>query len=313
MLETQQKSNGTSLENISSTLSSLRKEKNISIDAISEQTRIKPEYLKKLEENDFKFLPAPYVYAMLKVYGHFLEIDEQKIINCRGELDILTDEALHDLVKSNQAENGHFNFDISNISLKQWGIYGGTFFGIVFLIALIMFIFTGSKDEPAVVVKTSEPKPAMVSTTQQSSDNTPAPPTLKSAPVPKAPVKETGKTLSAENSAKSSETKTPKTAETQEKINQASISVTTTNDIAALPTKRLNIKALADTSWVKVVSGDGSISAEALLLPNQQRQYTAKGGYEITIGRAQAVNISLDGQPVSKPRSSGWIKFNVGK
>ncbi len=305
MLDTQQK-NRSNLENISSTLTSLRKEKNITVDSISQQTRIKPEYLLKLEQNDFKFLPAPYVYAMLKVYGQYLQVDENMLKNCREELDILTDEALHDLVKSNQNQNGHPSFDISHMTLKQWGLYGGIAFGLVFLIGLILFIFNGSGDGPTVVVKTTEPQPVAVAS--------PPSTTSKQPEVVNQNGSDAAKTVASSADKKTSEAKTTSPKTTTPAVQSASVAPTT-SAVSANPgtSKQLTIKALSDTSWVKVISGDGSVTSEALLLPNQERQYTAKGGFELTVGRAQAVNITLNGQPVTKPRPRGWIKFNVGK
>lgn len=298
MLDTQQK-NTSNLENISSSLSSLRKEKNITVDFISRQTRIKPEYLLKLEQNDFKFLPAPYVYAMLKVYGKYLEVDQKIISNCREELEILTDDALHDLVQSNQAENGHFSFDLTHISFKHWKIYGGVAFGLIFLVALILFVFRGSSDGPSIVVKSS---PGSASTNV----------VIQSPALPDKPNPSLAKSKSPEPP--KSEKKVTQSQINESKIIAASVaspSIPANSELS--PSKRLTIKALSDTSWIKVISGDGTISAEALLLPNQQRRYDAKGGYDLTIGRSQAVRITLDGKPISKPRPNGWIKFSVGK
>ncbi len=69
-----------------------RKELGLSLEEVSETTRIKRGHLEKIEAENLRFLPPVYVYAFLKEYALALGItDDELLENCREELSILTD------------------------------------------------------------------------------------------------------------------------------------------------------------------------------------------------------------------------------
>jgi transcriptional regulator with XRE-family HTH domain len=66
----------TNLQEIGSNLRQIRQDSNLSIEDISERTRIQPRLLRALEEGRFDVLPEPvYIQSMVKKYGESLGVN----------------------------------------------------------------------------------------------------------------------------------------------------------------------------------------------------------------------------------------------
>lgn len=102
-------------------LKKIRQEKKLDLKKISDQTKINSDYLKKIEEGKFDFLPDLYVRSFLKIYLQQLGEDVASLL---GEYDsfqseeqlkvrIVTDEDLKDIKK-----HSHFRSQISTIIEK---------------------------------------------------------------------------------------------------------------------------------------------------------------------------------------------------
>ncbi len=62
-------------------LRSVRREKGVSLEKVSEKTKILSSLLKSLEEDDYSQLPpSAFLHGMIKKYAQFLELDPDKII-----------------------------------------------------------------------------------------------------------------------------------------------------------------------------------------------------------------------------------------
>ncbi|HIE03215.1 MAG TPA: helix-turn-helix domain-containing protein [Candidatus Latescibacteria bacterium] len=61
-------------------LKEAREAKGISLEEISGNTRIKPEYLRAMEDGNFSFLPRPYVRMFLKVYAEEVGLDPDEVL-----------------------------------------------------------------------------------------------------------------------------------------------------------------------------------------------------------------------------------------
>lgn len=70
-------------------LSNERNKLNLSIDEVSEKTKIRPHIIRAIEDEKVSILPAVYLKSFLKTYARFLNIPEEE-----------TDEALHELFKN---------------------------------------------------------------------------------------------------------------------------------------------------------------------------------------------------------------------
>ncbi|KXK02381.1 MAG: helix-turn-helix transcriptional regulator [Ignavibacteriaceae bacterium] len=69
------------LKDFADDLKSLRKGKDITLEEISAQTRLRVSVLQKLESGDFTFQPAAYIKAFLKQYASAINENPQEIIN----------------------------------------------------------------------------------------------------------------------------------------------------------------------------------------------------------------------------------------
>ncbi|MBL36939.1 MAG: hypothetical protein CMP07_00865 [Xanthomonadales bacterium] len=63
-------------------------------------------------------------------------------------------------------------------------------------------------------------------------------------------------------------------------------------------TARLEL-ALSDDSWIEIESADGQRLEFDLIRSGEARQYTGLAPFRLLLGRASAVSLSLDGQPVA--------------
>ena len=81
-------SNNSSLELLAKKLKATRLEKKLSVDDVSQLTRIQKHYLEKLEAGNFGFLPTGYVYACIKAYMRELGVgdNEEALEQCKEEL-----------------------------------------------------------------------------------------------------------------------------------------------------------------------------------------------------------------------------------
>lgn len=306
---------GASLPHISSLLIAARQERKVTIEQASQATKIKLEYLQKLEKGDFTFLPPPYVYAMLKQYASALQIDPETVKKCRTDLGILTDEALNAIVTA-QAPEPKLSFD--NPEHKKWGIIAGASLGAILLIVLIVQLFSGPSETEVVVKKAADVEPVTVATPKESLTATsetpqakpdsgkstaslPVTPPPPPAPAPSAPIPVA-----------------PPVISTTQAVKPIATAPVTENkpDPAAQPgvpqVKKILIKTKNDTSWVKVASVDGGFVRESMVPPNQSRAYETKMGFTVIIGKAEAVEVFVDGKMVPLPKSKGRVSLKVG-
>lgn len=79
-----------------------RRRRRVSIDRAAEQTRIRPDYLMRMESDEFDFLAPAYVRGFLRTYARFLRVNEEPLITefdrkyGRGKADTSTITALND-------------------------------------------------------------------------------------------------------------------------------------------------------------------------------------------------------------------------
>ena len=82
-------SNIESLEFLARELKAARLAKNLSIEDVSQLTKIKKDYLEQLEEGNFSFLPNSYVYACTKAYMKEMGLNGSEALGiCKKDLQI---------------------------------------------------------------------------------------------------------------------------------------------------------------------------------------------------------------------------------
>jgi cytoskeleton protein RodZ len=79
-----------------------RRRRRVSIDRAAEQTRIRPDYLMRMESDEFDFLAPAYVRGFLRTYSRFLRVNEEPLVAefdrkyGRGKTDTSSITALND-------------------------------------------------------------------------------------------------------------------------------------------------------------------------------------------------------------------------
>ncbi len=66
------------MENVGKILKSARLKKNLSIDEVSDATKIRTYVIEAIEEGNFEIMPLVYIKSFIKTYAQFLNIDDSK-------------------------------------------------------------------------------------------------------------------------------------------------------------------------------------------------------------------------------------------
>src|SRR5512136_2744554 len=91
------------MDSVGAKLKKIRQEKGLSIEDVQKQTKIHPNILKAIEEDNFINLSPVYVKGFLKIYCKFLGVDpSQYILECE-DLEKAAPEQPADMGKKNES------------------------------------------------------------------------------------------------------------------------------------------------------------------------------------------------------------------
>jgi len=131
------------LENLGSFLKEKRKAKGLSLEQVSEETRIKLSYLKALEEEKYELLPALlYKKIFLKAYADYLGLNFEEIINkfsidgakIREKEETLSVPPVKKEVQTSESVSGRRG----KINYNSWLVIAGILLGIIIILLFIM-------------------------------------------------------------------------------------------------------------------------------------------------------------------------------
>ena len=89
------------LELMSRELKNVRIKRELSLEDVSQLVKIQKNYLEKIEEGDFSFLPRAYIFTYIKEYAQEMGIhNDETLEQCRKELQ------MYSSVRSNLSANG---------------------------------------------------------------------------------------------------------------------------------------------------------------------------------------------------------------
>ena len=135
-------SNNDSLELLAKKLKTARLEKNLSVDDVSQLTKIKKHYLQQIEDGNFSFLPNSYVYACIKAYMKEMGLEGSEALEqCKKDLQIhrplhkeeIVETGYSDSEKNQQFEiNTHRSQLVKSILPLTMGMLVGVLIGIGF-------------------------------------------------------------------------------------------------------------------------------------------------------------------------------------
>jgi len=268
-------------------LTQARKERGLSLDEVSVETRIQKNHLEKIEAGDLTFLPSAYVYAFLKEYAKVIGIDDPQLIeSCRDELSIPTD--LKSLKETQSAEEDssqtgdRLSGIFSAVSSAGEGIspvvlVGGAVFLVIVLLTVGFFMFSGTREN----------------TQMPSSQN------LETEAVPESEpaLVEPDSVALVDSLREGADESAPELAVKQEAW---------AKDVSFLPESStspyqqvLIVRITKDLSWVKIIADDGDkVYPGAAYKAGEVLRYEAKRKLWVNIGRPPFVELYLNGEKV---------------
>ena len=128
-----------------------REKKGKTIEEIAETTRINPDYLRKIEQGDFEFLPRPYVVAYIKTFAGMVGLPGEALVQKWKDaetaliesVDETDEEQLARLAKSGLEEELKKKMAPPRRYYKE--LLGGG--GIVFVVLLMLMYFSSNPKE----------------------------------------------------------------------------------------------------------------------------------------------------------------------
>lgn len=254
----------------------------LSLDDVSRKTRIRKDYLEKLESGDFTFLPTPYIVSLLKEYAKAVGLNSDAVAEAyyasimpkpTSWLPQSPSSPTEQIPQKNILET-IFAFFFSS-SFQRNVISKLPAIGVVVggVLLFLGFRYFSSAPKAEVVIRQYAPTPITATAVASFSPATqPAAIALIASPV------------------------------TNKSKEPASTATTGLDKPAKL---KLVIRTGQDSSWVHV-NADGKPNS-VLLLPHQSQAFEADRAFKLTIGKAQAVRLTLNGKAVALPQTEGLV------
>lgn len=265
-------------------LRSVRREKGISLEKISTETRIGLDTLNMIEQEDLSGLPAEvFVKGFIRSYAKAVGADGDRAVSAYLI-------SLSRLQRSEQSEA-----DLDRLSNRFWPHMVMAAGILIVVITVSIFALSGVPKEGE-----APPEPSETATTPEAA---PAAEKTPSAPFPieqvKVPVVE-----SMPEPASRSEGQPALPAESGRETEAASSGAGSAGPGTAK--QILEITAEAET-WMKIVIDDEK-SKEVTLKPGDRLALEASDGFELLIGNAGGVSMRLNGEPVAEGGKSGQVR-----
>ena len=271
-----------------------RKERGLSLEEVTVETRIKKDHLEKIEAGNLTFLPAAYVYAFLKEYAGAVGVDDSELLErCRDELSIPSDLKVRQEAAEEEEERGSQKGErlsgmFSAVTSSSGGkispvtLVGGAVFIVLVLLIVAFFTFSGSQGIKGTAPQ-AESEPAVTPEEVQQEVE---------IMVPDSVVLADTDTLSGNVPGEASEL-----AVKQEDW---------AKDVSFLPEsstspyqKVLIVRVIKDLSWVKIVADDGDREYPGGQFgEGEVLRYEAKEKFWVNIGRPPLVELYLNGEKV---------------
>jgi cytoskeleton protein RodZ len=265
---------------------------------LARQLNLGARIVEAMEQEDLQTLPgAVYVHGYLRKWAEYLQLDEQQLLQAytrmAGEL---------------RNNNMRHTTPIEPMRMKKPGS-NFPWYKLLFFIGIVgLGLFaTRFLPESMRLIVTAQETPANTVPNAQSS--TPVLPSIPLLPPPEA--KPTVPPVATTPGIVVGESLTP--ANTVQAV-QAPITPTTPSAAPSLPGLELKGLGNAQGSWVRVKDADARVIFEGILAPGNSKQLDGKRPFEITIGRASELGVTLDGTNVDlKPYARSADKAFIPK
>lgn len=253
-----------------------REQAGLSLERVAAIARIRPSILEAIESGQTEDMPSVYLRGYLRSYARALGIDpadvEEQIAQVKG-----ADPRVQSI------------FDgTSNRSRAEKWLKASSYLAASAVIAALVWQFTHeavrfSQGDPQLSGAAVTPAGAAESSREAGQQPSRAANTHLNASIASVEVMQRGGSGSESQSvAEEAWSALAGTAETSE---------------SDLNTHALTVRTSAD-SWVEIVDGQGVQLELDLIRAGHERTYSGSGPFEVMFGRASAVELTLDGQPV---------------
>lgn len=281
-------------------LKTLRAERNLSVEDISQQTRISIQKLQWLEEGEFEKFEAPvFVRGYIRSYAKVVAGDADNLVALYDETLIEDDQAIAVSIASNTALN-----KASTSSAKQqllaalkgipiWAIAGL----IILVLAVVLFVGGGESSDSSVSSAQENPS-AQASTAQAESEN--------AAEMPSKVLSYATSEVIEEASGVDSE------AAVSEPVSPSALPVSDPSSFeqvgeeddfpAPLSTSELAQSRLdfsfSDDCWVEVIDATDKVIFADLKNKGDNLRLFGLAPFNVMLGNAKAVTLNVDDKPV---------------
>ena len=275
-----------------------RKTAGLSQTELARQLNLGARIVDAMEQEDLQALPgAVYVHGYLRKWAEYLQLDEQQLqqayTRIAGEL---------------RNKDLRHTTPIEPMRMKKSGS-GFPWIKLLFFISIVgLGIFSMRfLPESMRLIETGQEAPANIAPSTQ--ESVPALPSIPLLPPPEA--KSTVPPVATTAGIVVGETLTP-----AEPIHIAPATIEPTTPPAPPTPLGLELKGLgnAQGSWVRVKDADARVIFEGILAPGNSKQLDGKRPFEITIGRASDLSVTLDGANIDlKPHARSADKAFIPK
>lgn len=318
-------SGGKALESLAEKLKHARMVKNLSLDDVSRLITVQKNYLEKIEECDFSFLPKPYIMTFVKEYALLMGVgNDDDFEQCKKELQIPV--ALHRDISVDHDSQKTAILPGGAAILKQIRIPGyvmslGIGIVLIGIVGFVAFSFGGkvqiSPFHPPVAASVpSASTEDTVAVAEQIVDSSVLNETNKPEPIV-APVSQEHPVTVPVDSAKATPSKIAASVPVPH-LDKKPISSKITShpesgskewakNVSFRPTspsspykKVLVVRLVEDYSWVKVIADDSArVYPGGQFKNGQVLRYEARKKFWVNIGRPKYVELYINGKKLS--------------
>jgi cytoskeleton protein RodZ len=270
---------GMDVQEIGEILQAKRKEKGLSLEEIEQATKIRMRYLAAIEAGDLSALPGMvYARGFIKSYADYLGLDGHALLEQYGTESQASD-------SEPQAEKSSSTAAPSPAGTKKSNLWSQMAMGLGVLgIMMIVYLVVAHRSNPQ-----PAPTPPQTPATQQ-----------KTADVQTVPPTGTAAKPDADHQ-KESVKQTP--LEAVSKKQGHSFYQVKGDDIT------LQVSATRGNNWLQVVA-DGKVIASETLPQGSSRTYHATSQLDLITGNSPAIDVTVNGQPVTLEQVSGRYEFH---
>ena len=256
-----------------------REKKGVSLDSVVQVTRITRENLEALERDDFQAISAPvFVRGFLRSYANYLGLDPKELVSrYDSQTDLLRTPRAKETPQPSKGENPVMKY-LAFLCILLAGV------------ALSFYYFQKSSLPPSPLLPSAAVAPAPIPVTPTPAP-APAPVALSPAPVLKPPPPK------AVTPAEKTEPKALPPEKEKKTAEKFPASAAAPPDKDASKERRHVLKAVAgEKTWMRILA-DEQQTFDVLLQPKETATWTARRRFEITLGNAGGVELSLNGVP----------------